>query len=77
MKRQQQFERAQKLWKKVNDDTVKYEETTTELKSKGHIRKFKQFSCWSTLKPNTLYKTATQNENDPNDQHPCSRSILV
>ena len=44
MKEQLQFERTQKLWKEVNDDTVKYEETITELKPKGQIRKFKQIS---------------------------------
>ena len=72
MKKQLQFERAQKLWKEVKDDTVKYEETITELKPKGQIRKFKQISYWSTLKPNTLNKTAIQNENDSKEQHPCS-----
>ena len=72
MKKQLQFERAQKLRKEVKDDTAKYEETITELKRKGQIRKFKQISYWSTLKPNTLNKTAIQNENDSEEQHPCS-----
>ena len=40
--------------KEVKDDTAKYEETITELKQKGQIRKFRQISYWSTLKPNTL-----------------------
>ena len=72
MKKHLQFERAQKLRKEVKDDTAKYEETITELKRKGQIRKFKQISYWSTLKPNTLNKTAIQNENDSEEQHPCS-----
>ena len=72
MKKQLQFERAQKLRKEVKDDTAKYEETITELKRKGQIRKFKQISYWSTLKPNTLNKTAIQNEKDSREQHPCS-----
>ena len=50
MKKQLEFERAQKLWKEVEDDTVKYEETITELKQIGQIRKSKQLSYWSTLK---------------------------
>ena len=64
MKKQLQFERAQKLRKEVKDDTAKYEETITELKQKGQI--------WSTLKPNTLDRTAILNENDSEEQHPCS-----
>ena len=72
MKKQLQVERAQKLWKEVKDDTAKYEETITELKPKGQIRKFKQISYWSTLKPNTLNKTAIQNENDFKEQQSCS-----
>ena len=76
MKKQLQFEREQKLRKEVEiyskNDTAKYEETITELKRKGQIRKFKQISYWSTLKPNTLNKTAIQNENDSEEQHPCS-----
>ena len=72
MKKQLQFERAQKLRKEVKDDTAKYEETITELKRKGQIRKFKQISYWSTLKPNTLNKTAIQNKSDSEEQHPCS-----
>ena len=44
MKKQLQFERAQKLEKKVKDDTAKYEETITKLERKGQIRKFKQIS---------------------------------
>ena len=62
MKKQLQFERAQKLRKEVKDDTVKYEETITELNRKGQIRKFKQISYWSTLKPakqKKQYKTKT------------------
>ena len=35
------FERAQKLWKEVKDDTAKYEETITEVKRKGQIGKSK------------------------------------
>ena len=72
MKKQLKFERAQKLRKEVKDDTVKYEETITELKRRVQIRKFKQIPYWSTLKPNTLNKTAIQNENDSEEQHPCS-----
>ena len=64
MKKQLQIERAQKLWKEVKDDTGEYEETITELKRKGQIRNSKQISYWSTLKPNTLNKTAIQNENE-------------
>ena len=42
MEKQLQFERAQKLRKEqVKDDAAKYEETVTELKQKGQIRKFK------------------------------------
>ena len=48
------------------------EEMTTELKRKNQIRKFKQISYWFSLKPNTLNKTAIQNENDSEEQHPCS-----
>ena len=77
MKKQLQFERAQKLRKEVKDDTAKYEETITELKRKGQIRKFKQISYWSTLKPNTLNKTAIQNENDSEEQHPCSLNRIL
>ena len=72
MKKQLQFENAQKLWKEVKDDRVKYEETITELKPKGRIRKFKQISYWSTFKPNIMNKTAIQNENDSKELHPCS-----
>ena len=72
MEKQLQFERARQMWKEVKDDTVKYEEMVTELKPKGQIRKFKQISHWSTLKPNTLNKTAIQNNNDSKEQHPCS-----
>ena len=76
VKKQLQFERAQKLWKEVEiyskNDTVKCEETITELKRKGQIRKFKQIFYWSTLKPNTLNKTAIQNRNDSEEQHLCS-----
>ena len=32
----------EKLWKEVKDDTTKYEETVTELKWKGQVRKNKQ-----------------------------------
>ena len=64
MKKQLQIERAQKLWKEVKDDIGEYEETITELKRKGQIRNSKQISYWSTLKPNTLNKTAIQNENE-------------
>ena len=64
MKKQLQFERPQKLRKVVKDDTAKYEETITDLKRKCQIRKFKQISYWSILKPNTLNKAAIQNEND-------------
>ena len=67
-----QFERAQKLWKEGKDDTMKYEETLSELKPKGQIRNFKKISYWSTLKPNSLNKTAIQNENDSKEQHSCS-----
>ena len=72
VKKQLQFERAQKLWKEVKDDMVKYEETITGLKPKERIRKFKQIFYWSTLKPKTLKKTAIQKENDSKKQHPCS-----
>ena len=76
MKKQLRFERAQKLQKKVEiyskNDTTKYEETITKLKRKGLIKKFKQISYWSTLKPNTLNKTAIQNKSDSEEQHPCS-----
>ena len=72
VKKQLKFERAQKLRKEVKDDTGKYEERTNELKRKGQIRKFKQISYCSTLKPNTLNKTAIQNENGSEEQHPCS-----
>ena len=72
MKKQLQFERAQKLRKEVKDDTAKFEEAITELKQKCQIRKLKQISYWSTLKPNTLNKTAIQNKNDSEEQHPCS-----
>ena len=72
VKKQLQFDRAQKLRKEVKDDAAKYEETITELKRKVQIRKFKQISYWSTLKPNTLNKTAIQNENNSEEQHSCS-----
>ena len=72
MKKQQQFERAQKLWKEIKDDTVKIEETITELKPKGQITIFKQISYWSDPKPTTSNKTAIQNKNDSKEQHPCS-----
>ena len=76
MKKQLKFERAQKLRKEVEihskNDTVNFEETITELKRKDQTRKFKQISYWSTLKPSTLNKTAIQNENDSEEQHPCS-----
>ena len=48
------------MWKEVKDDTAKYEETIAELKQKGQIRKSKQISYWSTLKPNILNKTASE-----------------
>ena len=48
MKKQLQFERAQKLPKEVKDDTAKYEETITELKRKDQLRKIKQISYWSS-----------------------------
>ena len=54
------FERAQKLWKEVKDDTAKYEETITEVKRKGQIGKSKQISYWSTLRPNILNKIASE-----------------
>ena len=60
MKKQLQYERALKLWEKVKDDTAKYEETITELKRKSQIRKFKQISYWSTLKPHTMNKKKQQ-----------------
>ena len=44
MKKKLQFESGQKLWKEVKDDTEKYEETITELKRKGQIRKSKKIS---------------------------------
>ena len=76
MKKQLQFERAQKLWKEVEiyskNDKAKYKQTITELKRKGQIRKFKQIFYWSTLKPNTLNKAAIQNKNDSEEQHLCS-----
>ena len=72
MKKQLQFETPQKLKKEAKDITAKYEAMITELKRKGQIRKFKQISYWSTLKPNTLSKTAIQNENDSEEQHPYS-----
>ena len=76
MKKQLQFERVQKLQKEVEiyskNDTVKYEKTITELKRKGQVRKFKQIFHWSTLKPNTLNKTAIQNKKDSEEQHLCS-----
>ena len=72
VKKQLPLERAQKLWKEVKDDTVKYEGTITELKPKGQIRKFKQISYWFTLKANTFNKTAIQIENNSKEQHPCS-----
>ena len=34
------------LFLEVKDDTAKYEETISELKRKGQIRKFKQISYW-------------------------------
>ena len=71
MKKQLQFEKAQKLRKEVKDDTEKYEETITELKRKDQIRKIK-FLIGLLLKPNTWNKTALQNENDSEEQHPCS-----
>ena len=60
MNKQLQFERAQKVWREVKDDTMKYEETVTELKRKGQIRKSKQRSYWSILKPNILNKTVSE-----------------
>ena len=72
VKKQLQFERALKLYKEVKDDTVKYEETITELKAKGQIRKLKQISYWPTLKLKTLNKAAIQNESNSKEQHPCS-----
>ena len=44
VKKKLQFESGQKLWKEVKDDTEKYEETITELKRKGQIRKSKKIS---------------------------------
>ena len=44
MQKQLQSERGQKLWKEVKDDTAKYEETITEVKHKGQIKKSKQIS---------------------------------
>ena len=72
MKKQLQFESAQKLQKEAKEDTAKYEETITELKQKGQIKKFKQMSYWATLKPNTPNKITIQNENNSEEQHPCS-----
>ena len=78
MKKELQFERAQELGKEVKDNTGKYEETITALKEKGQIRKFKQIYYWSTLKPNTMNKTAIPNKNDSEENHPCSSiHILV
>ena len=46
----QTFEREQKLWKEVEDDTTKFGKTITELKRKGQIRKGKQISCsWNLV----------------------------
>ena len=46
----QTFERVQKLWKEVKDDTTKFDKTITELKRKGQIRKGKQISCsWNLV----------------------------
>ena len=64
VKKQLQFERAQKLWKEVKNDTAKYEKTITELKQKGQIRKSKQISYWPTLRPNTLSKTARETSSE-------------
>ena len=69
MKKQLQFERAQKLQKEVKDSIAKYVKTITELKRKAQIRKFKEIFYWSTLKRNTLNKIAIQNENDSEEQH--------
>ena len=46
VKKQLQFKGAQKLQKEVKDDTAKNEETITEMKRKGKIRKSKQISFW-------------------------------
>ena len=62
-------QRNSSLWKEVKDDTAKYEETITELQRKGQIRKLKQISYWSTLKPNTLNKKAIKNKNDFEEHH--------
>ena len=64
VKKQLQFERAQKLWKEVKNDTAKYEKTITELKQKGQIRKSKQISYWPTLRPNILSKTARETSSE-------------
>ena len=45
MKSNYNLKEEKKLWKEVKDDTAKYEETITELKQKGQIRKSKQISC--------------------------------
>ena len=59
VKKQEQCKRAPKWWKEVKN-TAKYDETITELKRKGQIRTKKQISYWSTLKLNTLNKTASE-----------------
>ena len=69
MKKQLQFERAQKLQKEVKDSIAKYVKTITELKRKAQIRKFKEIFYWFTLKRNILNKIAIQNENDSEEQH--------
>ena len=69
MKKQLEFERAQRLWKEGIDDAMKYKKTVTELEPKCQIRNFKQISYWSTLKPNSLNKTVIQIENDSKEQH--------
>ena len=50
LKKQLWFERAQKLWKEVEGDRAKYEETITELKWNSQIRKSKQISYWPAVK---------------------------
>ena len=50
MKSNYNLKEEKKLWKEVKDDTAKYEETITELKQKGQIRKSKQISCsWNDI----------------------------
>lgn len=67
VKKALQFERAQKLWNNIKNDSKKYEETLVELQMKRQRRENKQLSFWSSLKQKAA--KPTQSINQPSSQN--------